>query len=155
MKKKGGVGVPIFKHGCRMLLRTWEPISLRRRQDDQNTLKFDQKQHFYATILARRRQIGPRRPQTLKAGLVINLPPSLSSSGMLSTPTASGHSRSTRQQYKITLPRTQRKIQYISRFLGLLNFFRSFLPNATLLLQPLTSLMKKSAVFVWENKAYL
>ena len=35
----------------------------------------------------------------------------------------------------------------ISRFLGLLNFFQSFFPNATLLLQPLTSLMNKSAVF--------
>ena len=30
-------------------------------------------------------------------------------------------------------------------------FFRSFLPNAALLLQPLTSLMMKSAVFVWEK----
>ena len=39
----------------------------------------------------------------------------------------------------------------ISRFLGLLNFFRSFLPNAALLLQPLTSLMKKREVFVWEK----
>ena len=39
----------------------------------------------------------------------------------------------------------------ISKFLGLLNFFRSFLPDAALLLQPLTSLMKKSAVFVWEK----
>ena len=39
----------------------------------------------------------------------------------------------------------------ISKFLGLLNFFRSFLPDATLLLQPMTSLMKKSAVFVWEK----
>ena len=39
----------------------------------------------------------------------------------------------------------------ISKFLGILNFFRSFLPDAALLLQPLTSLMKKSAVFVWEK----
>ena len=34
---------------------------MRRCQYDQNTLKFDQKHHFYATILARRRQ-------TLKSG---------------------------------------------------------------------------------------
>ena len=39
----------------------------------------------------------------------------------------------------------------ISRFLGLLNFFGSFLPDAALPLQLLTSLMKKSAVFVWEK----
>ena len=53
-------------HTCRMFLGRREPTSLRRRQNDQNTLKFDQKHHFYATILARRRQIGPRRRQTLK-----------------------------------------------------------------------------------------
>ena len=34
---------------------------------NKNTLKYDQKHHFYATILARRRQIGPRRRQTLKS----------------------------------------------------------------------------------------
>ena len=39
----------------------------------------------------------------------------------------------------------------ISRFLGLLNFLSSLLPNTAMLLQPLTSLMKKSAVFVWEK----
>ena len=37
----------------------------------------------------------------------------------------------------------------ISKFLGLLNFFRSFLPEAAGILQPLTNLMKKSAVFTW------
>ena len=37
----------------------------------------------------------------------------------------------------------------ISKFLGLLNFFRSFLPEAAGILQPLTSLMKKSATFTW------
>ena len=52
-------------HTCRMLLGRREPTS---RQNDQNTLKFGQKQHFYATILARRRQNGPRRHQTLKSG---------------------------------------------------------------------------------------
>ena len=51
-----------------MFLGRWEPTSLRRRQNDQNTLKFGQKHHFYATILARRRQNGPRRRQTLKSG---------------------------------------------------------------------------------------
>ena len=50
-------------HTCRMLLGRREPTS---RQNDQNTLKFGQKQHFYATILARRRQNGPRRHQTLR-----------------------------------------------------------------------------------------
>ena len=35
----------------------------------------------------------------------------------------------------------------ISKFLGLLNFFRSFLPEAAGILQPLTGLMKKSATF--------
>ena len=40
----------------------------------------------------------------------------------------------------------------ISRFLGLLNFFRSYLPNAALLLQPLASLMKKSTLFVWGKR---
>ena len=39
----------------------------------------------------------------------------------------------------------------ISKFLGLLNFFRSFLPNTAVILQLLTSLMKKSAVFPWEK----
>ena len=53
-------------HSCRIFLGRQEPTSLRRRQNDQNTLKYDQKHHFYATILARRRQIGPRRRQTLK-----------------------------------------------------------------------------------------
>ena len=37
----------------------------------------------------------------------------------------------------------------ISKFLGLLNFFRSFLPEAAGILQPLTSLIKKSATFTW------
>ena len=37
----------------------------------------------------------------------------------------------------------------ISKFLGLLNFFRSFLPEAAGVLQPLTGLMKKSATFTW------
>lgn len=37
----------------------------------------------------------------------------------------------------------------ISIFLRLLNFFRSFSPAAALLLQPLTNLMKKKALFVW------
>ena len=40
----------------------------------------------------------------------------------------------------------------ISKFLGLLNFFRSFLPEAAGILQLLTSLMKKSAVFTWEKE---
>ena len=43
----------------------------------------------------------------------------------------------------------QRSKEEISRFLCLLNFLWSFLPNAALLLPPLTSLMKKSVVFVW------
>ena len=81
-----------------------------------------------------------------KAGLAINLPKSKFSAyeleflGHLITLTASGPLQSTWQQYEITLPHA------ISRF-----FFRSFLPNAALLLQPLTSLIKKSAVFVWEK----
>merc|ERR1712026_127309 len=37
----------------------------------------------------------------------------------------------------------------VSKFLGLLNFFRSFLPAAAEMLQPLTGLMKKSATFTW------
>ena len=36
----------------------------------------------------------------------------------------------------------------ISKFLGLLNFFRSFLPEAAGILQPLTNLMKKRTVFM-------
>ena len=44
-----------------------QPTSLRRHQNDQNTLKFGQKQQFYATILARRHQNGLRRRQTLKS----------------------------------------------------------------------------------------
>ena len=37
----------------------------------------------------------------------------------------------------------------ISKFLGLLNFFRSFLPDAALLLQPQSD--EESAIFVWEK----
>ena len=43
-------------HGCRIFLGRQEPTYLRRRQNDQNTLKIYQTHHFYATILARRRQ---------------------------------------------------------------------------------------------------
>ena len=35
----------------------------------------------------------------------------------------------------------------VSKFLGLLNFFRSFLPKAAGVLLPLTGMMKKTAVF--------
>ena len=45
-------------------------------------------------------------------------------------------------------PRPKSK-EDISKFLGLLNFFRSFLPEAAGVLQPLTSLMKKSSTFTW------
>ena len=55
-------------HTCRMFLGRREPTSLRRHQNDQNTLKFSQKHHFYATNLARRHQNGQRRRQTLKSG---------------------------------------------------------------------------------------
>ena len=51
----------IVMPSCRIFLGQWEPTSLRRRQNDHSTLKFDQKHHVYATILARRRQ-------TLKSG---------------------------------------------------------------------------------------
>ena len=37
----------------------------------------------------------------------------------------------------------------VSKFLGLLNFFRSFLPKAAGVLLPLTGMMKKTAVFTW------
>ena len=56
------------RHTCRMFLGRWEPTSLRRCHNDQNTLRIGQKHHFYATILARRCQNGPRRRQTLKSG---------------------------------------------------------------------------------------
>ena len=63
-EKKG-----VWGHTCRMFSGRREPTSLRRRQNDQkNTLKFGQKHHFYATILARGRQNGPKRRQTLKSG---------------------------------------------------------------------------------------
>ena len=42
------------QHTCRMFLGRRKPTSLRQRQNDQNTLKFGQKYHFYTTILARR-----------------------------------------------------------------------------------------------------
>ena len=48
-------------HSCRIFVWRREPTSLRWRQDDQNTLKFNQKHNFYATILA-------RQHQTLKSG---------------------------------------------------------------------------------------
>ena len=74
------------RHTCRMFLGRWEPTSLRRRQNDQNTLKFGQKHHFYATILARRRQNGPRRRQTLKSGEPRSPDPGVST-GMSPNPT--------------------------------------------------------------------
>ena len=46
-----------------MYLGRRETTCQRRCQNDQNTLKFGQKYHFYATILARRHQNGPRRRQ--------------------------------------------------------------------------------------------
>ena len=55
-------------HTCRMFLGRWEPTSLRQRQIDLNTLKVGQKHHFYTTVLARRRQNGPGRRETLKSG---------------------------------------------------------------------------------------
>ena len=60
-------------HTCRMFLGRQEPTSLRQRQNDQNTQKCGQKHHFHATILARRRQKGPRRRQTLKSFQLISL----------------------------------------------------------------------------------
>ena len=47
----------------------WQPCtSLRRHQNDQSTLKFGQKHHLYAIIVARRHQNDPRRRQTLNSG---------------------------------------------------------------------------------------
>ena len=63
-----GRGWNLGAHSCRIFLGRREPTSLRRRQSDQNTPNFGQKHHFYATILARRCQNGPRRRQTLKSG---------------------------------------------------------------------------------------
>ena len=56
-------GLEISEHTCSIFL---EPTSLRRCHNDQNTLKFGQKHHFYAKILTRLCQNGPRRHQTLK-----------------------------------------------------------------------------------------
>ena len=62
----------------RMFSGRREPTLLRRRQNDQNTLEFGQKHHFYATILARRRQNGPRRRQTLQSGELRSQDPGVS-----------------------------------------------------------------------------
>ena len=53
-------------HTCRIFLRRQESTFFQALSNDQNTPKFHQKLHFYATIFGRRRQKGPRRRQTLK-----------------------------------------------------------------------------------------
>ena len=90
-----------------------------------------------------------------KAGLAINLPKSEFCTSELEflrhVVDASGHQTLSKHTTVVRDYPAPHLKEDISRFLGLLNFCQSFLPNAGLLLQPLTSLMKKSAVFVWEK----
>ena len=50
------------------------------------------------------------------------------------------------------IPRTQKDIK---SFLGLISYYRRFIPNFSLIAKPLTSLLKKDAKFVWNNEQQL
>ena len=42
-------------------------------------------------------------------------------------------------------------VKQVRRFLGMINFYRKFIPNATAIQQPLTSLTHKGAIFSWTS----
>ena len=90
-----------------------------------------------------------------KAGLAINLPKSEFCTSELEflrhVVDASGHQTLSKHTTVVRDYPAPHLKEDISRFLGLLNFCQSFLPNAGLLLQPLTSLLKISADFVLEK----
>lgn len=47
---------------------------------------------------------------------------------------------------------TPNNVKSLQRFLGKVNYYHRFIPNAPKLLSPLYALLKKNSIFVWDQK---